>query len=408
MGARHSPDRVDLAAIRKAAALLEGIARRTPLAYSRALSDTVGGPVQFKCENLQRTGSFKIRGAYVRMHALSAEERAAGVVAASAGNHAQGVALAADLLGMHATVFMPVRAALPKIAATRGYGADVQLVGTALQDTLAAAQEYAKETGAHFIHPFDHPAVVAGQGTVGLEICEQAPEARTILVPTGGGGLAAGVAAAVSELAPAAKVIAVQAAEMAAWPESLTAGHPVRTTARPTIADGIAVAEPGAAPFEVLSELVTEVITVSEDSLSRALLHCLERAKLVVEPAGAAGVAALMDDPDRFEPPVVCVLSGGNVDPLIMLHVIQHGMAAAGRYLSARVRLVDRPGALAELLALVGELGCNVLDVEHTRISGALALGEVDVALRTETRGPRHRIEVLDALRASGHRVELA
>jgi len=408
MGARHSPDWVDLAAIRAAAKLLDGVARRTPLAQSRALSDTVGGQVQLKCENLQRTGSFKIRGAYTRMHALSDEERAAGVVAASAGNHAQGVALAADLLGMHATVFMPVRAALPKVAATRGYGADVELVGTALEDTLTAAQEFAERTGAHFIHPFDHAAVVAGQGTVGLEICEQVPDVRTILVPTGGGGLAAGVAAAVAELAPDARVVAVQAAEMAAWPESLSAGHPVRTAARPTIADGIAVGLPGAAPFTVLSELVKEVITVSEDSLSRALLHCLERAKLVVEPAGVAGVAALLDHPHRFEPPVVCVLSGGNVDPLLMLHVIQHGMAAAGRYLSARVRLVDRPGALAELLALVGELGCNVLDVEHTRISGALALGEVDVALRMETRGPRHRIEVLDALRASGHRVELA
>ncbi|HTF47286.1 MAG TPA: threonine ammonia-lyase [Pseudonocardia sp.] len=407
MSTTRSPDWVDLAAIRAAAKLLDGVARRTPLANSRALSDTVGGPVQLKCENLQRTGSFKIRGAYVRMHALTPEERAAGVVAASAGNHAQGVALAARLLGMAATVFMPVRAALPKVAATQAYGADVELVGAALEETLAAAREFAGRTGAHFIHPFDHPAVVAGQGTVGLEICEQEPQVRTVLVPTGGGGLAAGVAAAMAELAPKARVVAVQAAEMAAWPESMSTGRPVRTPARPTIADGIAVAEPGVAPFDVLSRLVGEVLTVSEDSMSRALLHCLERAKLVVEPAGAAGVAALLDNPDRFEPPVVCVLSGGNVDPLLMLHVIQHGMAAAGRYLSARVRLADRPGALAELLALVGELGCNVLDVEHTRISGALALGEVDVALSAETRGPRHRIEVLDALRASGHRVEL-
>jgi len=408
MGTTDSPDWVDLAAIRAAAELLDGVARQTPLAHSRALSDTVGGRVELKCENLQRTGSFKLRGAYVRMHALSPEQRAAGVVAASAGNHAQGVALAARLLGMEATVFMPLRAALPKVAATRGYGAEVQLVGTALEDTLTAAREFAARTGAVFIHPFDHPAVLAGQGTVGLEICEQLPDVRTVLVPTGGGGLAAGVAAAVAELTPAARVVAVQAAQMAAWPDSLSAGRPVRTQTRPTIADGIAVAEPGEAPFGVLSKLVSDVITVTEDSLSRALLHCLERAKLVVEPAGAAGVAALLDNPARFEPPVVCVLSGGNVDPLLMLHVIQHGMAAAGRYLSARVRLVDRPGALAELLALVGQLGCNVLDVEHTRISGALALGEVDVALSAETRGPRHRIEVLDALRASGHRVELA
>jgi threonine dehydratase len=304
-------------------------------------------------------------------------------------------------------VFMPERAALPKVAATRGYGADVRLVGSGLAETMAAAQEFAEHTGAHFIHPFDHPDVVAGQGTVGLEIAEQAPDAHTVLVPTGGGGLAAGVAVAVRALAPAAKVIAVQAAEMAAWPGSLAAGRPMPAPNRPTIADGIAVAQPGAVPFALLADAVDEVLTVSEDSLSRALLHCLERAKLVVEPAGAAGIAALLDNPDRFQPPVVCVISGGNVDPLLMLHVIQHGMAAAGRYLSTRVRLVDRPGALANLLTLIGNLGCNVLDVEHTRISGALALGEVDVALRMETRGPRHRIEVIEALRAAGHRVEL-
>ncbi|WP_028926753.1 threonine ammonia-lyase [Pseudonocardia acaciae] len=399
---------VGLDDIREAAALLDGIARRTPMAHSRALSEAVGGRVELKCENLQRTGSFKIRGAYVRLHGLSKAERKDGVVAASAGNHAQGVALAAQLLGMHATVFMPSGAALPKVAATRGYGADVRLVGAGLMDAMAAAEEFAERSGAHFIHPFDHPDVVAGQGTVGLEIAEQAPDARTVLVPTGGGGLAAGVAVALRALVPTARVIAVQAAEMPAWLASLAAGQPVTAPTRPTIADGIAVAQPGHVPFELLATHVDEVLTVSEDSLSRALLHCLERAKLVVEPAGAAGIAALLDEPERFEPPVVCVISGGNVDPLLMLHVIQHGMAAAGRYLSTRVRLVDRPGALANLLTLIGDLGCNVLDVEHTRISGALALGEVDVALRMETRGPRHRVEVIDALRAAGHQVHLA
>jgi threonine dehydratase len=396
---------VGLDAIRAAAALLDGVARRTPLAHSRALSEAVGGRVELKCENLQRTGSFKIRGAYVRLHGLSEVEREAGVVAASAGNHAQGVALAARLLGMHATVFMPRLAALPKVAATQGYGADVRLVGSGLDETMAAAREFAEHTGAHFIHPFDHPAVVAGQGTVGLEIAEQAPDARTVLVPTGGGGLAAGIAVAMRALVPTAKVIAVQAAEMAAWPGSLAAGHPVPAPIRPTIADGIAVAQPGAVPFELLSTLVDEVLTVSEDSLSHALLHCLERTKLVVEPAGAAAVAAVLHTPERFEPPVVCVLSGGNVDPLLMLHVIQHGMAAAARYLSLRVRVGDRPGALAELLTLVGSLGANVLDVAHSRISGALSLGEVEIALALETRGPEHCAEVVDALRAAGHAV---
>ncbi|MGQ0481408.1 MAG: threonine ammonia-lyase [Pseudonocardia sp.] len=396
---------VGLVDVRAAAELLDGIARRTPVAPSRALAAAVGGPVWLKCENLQRTGSFKIRGAYVRMHALTSAERAAGVVAARAGNHAQGVALAARMLGVPATVFMPRLAALPKVAATRGYRADVRLVGDALEETLAAAAEFAGRTGAVLIHPFDHPLVVAGQGTVGLELHEQAPGVRTVVVPVGGGGLAAGMAVALRELAPTARLVGVQAAEMAAWPASLAAREPVRIAARPTMADGIAVPRPGAVPFGLLSGLLDDVVTVGEDALSRALLHCLERAKLVVEPAGVAGVAAVLDDPGRFEPPVACVLSGGNVDPLLMLHVIQHGLAAAGRYLDARVRVADRPGALAALLGLIAELGGNVLDVQHSRVSGALAMGEVEVALRLETRGPQHRIEVLDALRASGHHV---
>jgi threonine dehydratase len=402
------PDQVTLDDIRAAAALLDGVIRRTPMEGSRSLGDAVGGPVRLKCENLQRTGSFKIRGAYVRMHGLSEVERRSGVVAASAGNHAQGVALAAALLGMRATVFMPQRAALPKVAATRGYGADVRLAGPSLEDALVAATEFAAETGASFIHPFDHPDVVAGQGTVGLELLEQAPDVRTVVVPTGGGGLTAGVALAVKTLRPDVRVVAVQAAELAAWPDSLAAGAPVRTASRPTMADGIAVAQPGAVPFELVARLVDDVVTVSENALSRALLHCLERAKLVVEPAGVAGVAALLDAPGKFEPPVVAVLSGGNVDPLLMLHVIQHGMVAGGRYLNTRVRLDDRPGALAELLSLIGELGGNVLDVAHSRIAGALSVGQVEVALSMETRGPRHRVEVLDTLRASGLQVEVS
>jgi threonine dehydratase len=399
---------VNIEQIEQARKLLEGVVRKTPMEHARDLETLHGGAVYLKCENLQRTGSFKIRGAYTRIHGLTDEERSRGVVAASAGNHAQGVALASSLLGVRSTVFMPTGAPLPKIAATREYGAEVRLHGQVVDETLAAAQEYAERTGAVFIHPFDHPDVIAGQGTVGLEILEQCPEVRTIVVGIGGGGLAAGIAIAVKALRPDVRIVGVQAAGSASYPPSLAAGCPVSIENPATMADGIKVGRPGDVPFRIIGDLVDDVVTVTENHLSSALLLCLERAKLVVEPAGAAGVAALLDNPDRFEPPVVCVLSGGNVDPLLMLHVIQHGMAAAGRYLSARVRLVDRPGALAELLALVGELGCNVLDVEHTRISGALALGEVDVALRTETRGPRHRIEVLDALRASGHRVELA
>jgi len=397
---------VDLGAVRAAGRELSGIVRHTPLERSRALAELVGGPVWLKCENLQRTGSFKIRGAYLRIKRLTAAERAGGVVAASAGNHAQGVALAAQLLGCAATVFMPEGAALPKVVATRGYGADVRLAGATLEESIAVATAFAAESGAVLIHPYDHPDVVAGQGTVGLEVCEQVPDVATVLVPTGGGGLLAGVAVAVKAMVPQATVVGVQAERAAAWPVSLAAGRPVTKTCARTIADGIAVAEPGQLPFELISTLVDDMVTVSENDLSHGLVLCLERAKLVVEPAGVAAVAALLADPGRFTPPVVAVLSGGNVDPLQFVHVIQHGLVAAARYLSLRVRILDRPGALAGLLTLVGSLGVNVLDVAHSRVSGALPLGEVDVALSLETRGHGHCTELVKALRDAGHSVD--
>ncbi|HWJ84359.1 MAG TPA: threonine/serine dehydratase, partial [Cellulomonas sp.] len=283
-----------LADVRAADRLLDGVIERTPVESSRALSQIAGTQVWLKCENLQRAGSFKIRGAYVRMAGLSADERARGVVAASAGNHAQGVALAARLLGIDAVVFMPVDAALPKLAATRDYGARVQLVGHSVDDALVHAREYADRTGAILIHPFDHHDVIAGQGTIALEILEQVPDVATIVVPVGGGGLAAGVVTTVRELAPHVRVVGVQASRAAAYPESLSAGRPVRAPELRTMADGIAVGMPGVAPFEVLREAGTPVRTVSEEDLSRAVLMVAERAKLLVEPSGAAAVAALM------------------------------------------------------------------------------------------------------------------
>jgi threonine dehydratase, medium form len=396
---------VGLDDIRAARELLDGVISTTPVAGSRALSERCGGPVWLKCENLQRTGSFKIRGAYTRIARLDAEQRSRGVVAASAGNHAQGVALAARMLGITATVFMPEQAAIPKVGATRGYGAQVHLVGETIEASIAAAGEFAERTGAVFVHPFDHVDVIAGQGTVGLEILEQVPDVRTVLVCTGGGGLLGGVAAAVKALRPDVAVVGVQAAGAAAWPPSLAAGAPTTLASMRTIADGIAVGRPGDVTFPQVAALVDEILTVDEDALSRALLHCLERAKMLVEPAGVAGVAALLEHPHRFATPAVAVLSGGNVDPLVLLHVIQHGMASAARYLSLRLRVGDRPGALAQLLTLVGSLGANVLDVEHSRISGQLPLGEVEVALALETRGPEHCTELVDALRAAGHAV---
>ncbi|QFU86228.1 threonine ammonia-lyase [Amycolatopsis sp. YIM 10] len=396
---------VDLDRIQAARTLLAGVVRKTPMEHARDLRRLHGGPVHLKCENLQRTGSFKIRGAYTRIHGLSEEERARGVVAASAGNHAQGVALAAALLGAKSTVFMPERVPLPKLAATRGYGADVHLHGEVLEETLAEAMAFAEQTGAVFIHPFDHPDVIAGQGTVGLEVLEQVPGVATILVATGGGGLVGGVAAAVKAVRPEVKVIGVQAENAAAYPPSLAAGEPVRLTELSTMADGIAVGAPGPVSYAHVAQMVDDVVTVTEEALSRAVLLCLERRKLVVEPAGAAAVAALLQHPGAFEPPIVAVLSGGNVDPLLLLQIIQHGMTAGGRYLKLRLRVPDRPGSLASVLSKVSELGANVVDVEHSRISGALRLGEVDVSLNLETRGPEHCTAVAADLQRAGFRV---
>ena len=396
---------VTLADIEAARTLLQGIAIESTMAESRWLSALVGGPVWLKCENLQRTGSFKARGAYVRISRLSSEERARGVLAASAGNHAQGVALAASLLGIHSTVFMPEGAPIPKEKATRAYGAEVVFEGRYLEDSIEAARRFEAETGAVLIHPFDHVDIVAGQGTCGMEVVEQVPDVRTVLVPTGGGGLLAGMAIAIKTLLPDVRVIGVQAAGAAAFPESLAQGHPVALTSMKTMADGIAVGLPGEVTFAAVRDHVDDIITVSEESMSRALLALVERAKMVVEPAGGAAVAAMLDQPTAFATPAVAVLSGGNIDPLLLGKVIRHGMAAAGRYLNLRVNIPDTPGGLARLLGEVGDAGANVLEVMHERISPALHLDEVEVHLQLETRGEPHAERVMARLRACGYRV---
>ncbi len=397
---------VSSAQVRQVAAVLEGVITRTPVEYSRALSDLTGTPVYLKCENLQRTGSFKVRGAYVRMSRLSDDEKRRGVVAASAGNHAQGVALAARALGIAATIYMPVDAALPKVAATTEYGAEVRLVGTTVADALVAAQAEAERTGAVFIHPFDHPDIVAGQGTIAAEILDQVPEVTTIVVPVGGGGLVAGVIAATRDRQPPVRVIGVQAAQAAAFPASIASGHPVSVTPRSTMADGIAVSEPGVVPFQMVAESESAILTVGEEDISRALLHVIERAKLVVEPSGAVGVAAVTSNPGMFSGGPVCiVLSGGNVDPLVLLRVIRHGLASAGRYLNIRVRLTDRPGALAQLVAELAREGGNVMHVDHVRTGNDLMIDEVEVAFQVETKGPEHCAALLAHLRVEGYDV---
>lgn len=402
---------VSLQDVESARELLQGIIVPTPLDHSRALGRATGSVVHLKCENLQRAGSFKVRGAYVRMARLSAEEKARGVVAASAGNHAQGVALAAKKLGIQARVFMPLGVALPKLQATRDHGAEVVLSGNTVDDALAAAQAFAEETGAVFIHPFDHPDIVAGQGTLGLEILEQDPEVDTIVMGIGGGGLLAGVAVAVKEMAARTgrkvRIVGVQAENAAAYPPSLAADAVVPLEHVSTIADGIAVGRPGQIPFQIIRELVDAVVTVSEEAIAAALVFLLERSKMVVEPAGAVGVAALLEGRLRqigIEPRrTVALLSGGNIDPMLMLKVIQSGLSAAGRYLTVQMSLKDRPGELSTISRIIAETDANVTRVDHTRIGGSLGLGDVHITIDMETKGAEHSQEVLDRLRLADY-----
>lgn len=393
---------VDGSDVEAAKRLLAGVARLTPLHESPMLSGKAAGPVLLKCENLQRTGSFKLRGAYVRIARMDPRTRARGVVAASAGNHAQGVALAAALLGCRATVFMPETAPPPKVAATRGYGANVRLEGADVAEALAAAVAFAEETGSAFVHPFDDADVIAGQGTVGQEILDQCPNVATVVVPCGGGGLLSGVAAAIKAKRPGVRVVGVQAETAAAMPPSLEAGRPVTLPAVPTIADGIAVSRPGDMTLAHVARLADTVVTVSDEAILRAVLFALERARMVAEPAGAAGIAAVMQDARAFEPPVVVVVSGANIDPVVMLHALQARVAADGRYVAFRARVPDRPGALSDLLAKVAHTGINVLDVGHVRTAAGLHFGEAEVEIRAESRDQQHATRALAHLRDEG------
>ena len=396
-----------LADVEAARLVVSRVAEITPMETSRYLSDLLGAPVHLKCENLQRTGSYKIRGAYNRISHLSDDEKARGVVAASAGNHAQGVAFAARELGIAATIFMPIGVALPKLQATRHYGAEVVLRGHTVSEPLAAAQEFAERTGAVYIPPFDHVDVVAGQGTLGLEVLDQVPELETVIVPIGGGGLISGVASVLkrraAEQGRSIRVIGVQAANAAAYPVSLAAGAVTEITISPTIADGIAVAKPGKLNFEIVRDAVDEVVTVDDDDIARAMLVLLERAKMVVEPAGAVGVAAILTGKIVATGPTVVILSGGNIDPLIMERVIAHGLAASERYLKLRIPLPDRPGQLARTSEIIADQNANVVEVLHTRHGSGLAISQVELELHIETRGPEHADQVMAALRDAGY-----
>ncbi|MFZ9744663.1 MAG: threonine ammonia-lyase [Aquiluna sp.] len=390
----------------QAAQRVSGVITKTPVIESHWLTEVTGQKVFYKCENLQRTGAYKVRGAYNLLSQLTKEEQKRGVVAASAGNHAQGVALAAQLLGIKATIFMPVGASLPKYQATIGYGAQVVLTGAIFDETNTAAKEFAQKTGAVYVPPFDHLDIVRGQGTVALEIFEQLPEVDNIVVCLGGGGLTAGVALAAKlkaqQLGRKVKVYAVQAELAAAYPPSLRAGKPVEVKTQPTIADGIAVAKPGKIPFDIISKFVDKVVTVSEDEIAKGMLGVLERNKLVVEAGGAVGVAAVLAKKLKLKGTTAIVLSGGNIDPLLLQRVIRHGLAASDRYTNIAVMLPDRPGQLVRTAQAVADAHANVVEVLHTRHGSGLQISEVELDLSVETRGKEHRDEVIESLKQAG------
>jgi threonine dehydratase len=378
-----------LADIESARGRIEGRARVTPVYGSATLSRECGREVVLKAENLQRTGSFKIRGAMNTLATLSPEERAAGVVAASAGNHGQAVAWAARELGMHATIFMPQDAPMAKVEPTVGYGAEEVLVGAGFEEALAAAMQRVEETGAIFIHAFEDERVIAGQGTIGLELAEQLPEVETVLIPVGGGGLAAGISIALRSLRPKLRLVGV---------EVRRGGY--------TIADGIAVKQPGALTMGILDETLDEIVEVSDEQISEAITLLLERSKLLVEGAGAVGVAALLAGKTKGNGSVCALLSGGNIDPTLLLSVLRHGLTVAGRYLVLRSRLGDRPGELIRFLEIVANTRANIVAIEHRREGVALEVADTEVELTVVTRNEQHCLRLIDALEAHGYPVE--
>lgn len=397
---------VTLDDIRHAQAALEGQVRPTPLYHSPSISTQLGLPVHFKAENLQRAGSFKIRGAYYKMTSLTAEEQARGVIAASAGNHAQGVALAAQALGISSIICMPEGAPITKILATEGYGANILLHGQTYDDAYQRAVELQQQHGYTFIHGFDDPHTIAGQGTIGLEILQDLPDAKTVIVPIGGGGLISGVALALKSLKPDIRVVGVQAAGAPAIFLSKEKGSLVHTDAVRTIADGIAIKRPGKLNWELIRQYVDEVVLVEEEEIAQSILILLERVKLMVEGAGAVGMAALLHDKiANVEGPVVVLLSGGNIDANILSRIIERGLVKAGRYVRISTFVPDRPGGLQRLLATVAATGANVINVNHDRWLNKVSIGEVSIDLALETRDERHVDQIMEVLWRDGYHV---
>jgi threonine dehydratase len=378
-----------LADILEARERLTGIARETPVYGSETLSRITAREVSLKAENLQRTGAFKVRGAVNRIATLSPQERATGVVAASAGNHGQAVAWAARQAGIPARIYVPQDAPMAKVEACRTYGAELIMDGAGFEEALAAGMAHVEETGATFVHPFEDPAVIAGQGTIGLELAEQVPEAETVVIPVGGGGLAAGIALALRASRPDLRIVGVQAG---------LSGF--------TIADGVFVKRPGELTMSILDDVLDDMVDVDDESISEAIVLLLERTKLVVEGAGAVGVAALLSGKVGGSGPVAIVLSGGNIDPTLLISVMRHGLTLGGRYLVIRTRIPDRPGELVRLLSLIAEARGNVVSVEHHREGMDLPVAETEVELTVITRDQEHCAVLLDEMRSWGYTVE--
>ena len=372
--------------------------RTTPLYSTETFGRMIGRPVHLKAETLQRTGSFKIRGATNKLETLTDEERKAGVVAASAGNHGQAVAWAAREAGVEATIFMPAETPMAKVEPTRNYGARAELTGATFEDAMAAARAHVEEFGATFVHPFEDPDVIAGQGTIGLELVEQLPELETVVIPVGGGGLSSGIALALRALKPDVRVVGVQAAACAPLAGSTELGY--------TIAEGIAVKHPGELTSRLLADLLESVVTVTDEEISQAIVLLMERAKLVVEGAGAAAMAALLAGRVPGDGPAVALLSGGNIDPTLLIQVMRHGLTTAGRYLVVRTRVPDRPGELLKLLSLFADEHANVVSIEHHREGMDTPVTESEVEATLLTRDREHCAAILDAMQHRGYPVD--
>jgi len=401
-------EQLDMERIYLARKRLSGIARRTPLDYSTTFSEMTGSAVYLKLENMQKTGSFKIRGAYNKVMSLNSEERALGVVAASAGNHAQGVAFAAARAGIRCTVVMPVGAPISKVMATQGYGADVILAGSGYDEAYQLARQLQAENGASFIHGFDDPDVIAGQGTIALELLDDLPDVEAVLVPVGGGGLIAGISFALKKLKPAVRVIGVQAEGAPAMCLSYRRGYLQEYQGTGTFADGIAVRKPGKITFALIRNYVDEIVTVDDEEIASAILLLLERSKIVVEGAGAVGLAALIHGKAAVDSAKTAViLSGGNIDVNILSIIIERGLVKTGRYVRLRTVVTDQPGSLLKLLTAVSDARANVISVTHDRIKQDIPLKQAEVELALESRNKEHVGQIVGSLTRAGYRPEI-